>query len=198
MLKDREYENHDPVRPEKPFIPAYPAEAEQRGIQGEVYVEFIVAPDGHPRIPRILYAVPRGVFGTTVRDSVIRSVYLPARVNGQPVSTSVSTFYNFVVASVTIKDYGDLERRVQDTKLKAEAGDASAQMLYGTVIGVNSNSRVGSIELGGDVGNTQYDPGSQHIFVNLQTRGQLIEIDPATDQIVARIDLPERIATMAC
>ena len=28
------------------------------------------------------------------------------------------------------------------------------------------------------------------MFVNVQTRGQPIEIDPATDRIVARIDLP--------
>ena len=44
--------------------------------------------------------------------------------------------------------------------------------------------------MGGDVGNTQYDAVSKHIFVNVQTRRQLIEIDPETDKIVARIDLP--------
>ncbi|HEX3398412.1 MAG TPA: YncE family protein [Steroidobacteraceae bacterium] len=59
-----------------------------------------------------------------------------------------------------------------------------------TVIDVSSNTRVGTIQLGGDIGNTQYDEGSKHIFVNAQTRRQLIEIDPMTDKIVARIDLP--------
>lgn len=58
-----------------------------------------------------------------------------------------------------------------------------------TVIDVRSNTRVATIQLGGDVGNTQYDPVSKHIFVNVQTRRQLIEIDPATDKILARIDL---------
>jgi DNA-binding beta-propeller fold protein YncE len=59
-----------------------------------------------------------------------------------------------------------------------------------TVIDVDANTRVATIRLGGDVGNTQFDPVSRHIFVNVQTRRQLIEIDPATDQIVDRINLP--------
>src|SRR5262249_42775128 len=42
-----------------------------------------------------------------------------------------------------------------------------------------------------EVGNTQYDPVSRHIFVNVQSRKQLVDIDPATDAVVARIDLPE-------
>lgn len=40
------------------------------------------------------------------------------------------------------------------------------------------------------MGNTQYDPVSKHIFVNVQTRNQLVEIDPMTDRILTRIDLP--------
>jgi len=44
--------------------------------------------------------------------------------------------------------------------------------------------------LGGEVGNTQYDPISEHIFVNVQTRNQLVEIDPSTDRIIARVELP--------
>lgn len=80
-----------------------------------------------------------------------------------------------------------------------------------TVIDVSTSTRVGSIQLGGEVGNTQYDAVSKHIFVNVQTRRQLIEIDPATDKIVARIDLPgaegnhglliepkQRLAFIAC
>jgi YVTN family beta-propeller protein len=59
-----------------------------------------------------------------------------------------------------------------------------------TVIDVRTNTRVATIPLGGEVGNTQYDPGSRHIFSNVQTRRQLVEIDPASDQVIARIDLP--------
>jgi TonB family protein len=134
FLKGREYEDRDPVHPSKPYIPEYPEDAARRGVQGEVYVEFVVASDGHPRVPRILYAVPGGYFEGAVRESVLRSVYLPARINGQPISTSVSIMYNFTVPGVSIKDYDGLERRVHDTELKAAAGDPQAQMLYGMMI----------------------------------------------------------------
>jgi len=134
LLKGRDYADRDPVRPLKPFIPEYPAEAQRRGIQGEVYVEFIVPPDGHPRLPRILYAIPSGQFEDAVRESVLRSTYLPARINGQPVSTTVSTFYNFKIKNVNIQDYGDLASRVRATEAKAEAGDVSAQMTLGMMI----------------------------------------------------------------
>jgi uncharacterized protein len=134
FLRGKEYADRDPVRPSKPFIPAYPAEAQRKGIQGEAYVEFVVAPDGHTRIPRILYALPGGLFEDAVRESVMRSVYLPARINGKPISTTVSVMYNFTVPGVKISDYQGLERRVHDTELKAEAGDAQAQMLYGMMI----------------------------------------------------------------
>jgi YVTN family beta-propeller protein len=59
-----------------------------------------------------------------------------------------------------------------------------------TVIDVRSHKRVATIPLGAEVGNTQYDPVSHHIFANVQTRKQLVEIDPATDKVISRMDLP--------
>jgi TonB family protein len=129
-----DYEGHTPVRPLKPFIPSYPDAARKKGVQGEVYVEFTVAADGHARMPRILYAVPEGYFESTVRDSVMRSSYVAARVNGEATATVVSTFYNFKMSGVSIQDYGSLEDRVRQTQAKAEAGDPSAEMLYGMMI----------------------------------------------------------------
>jgi len=80
-----------------------------------------------------------------------------------------------------------------------------------TVIDVRSNTRIATIRLDGEVGNTQYDPVSGHVFVNVQSRRQLVEIDPANDRIIARIDLPgargnhglliepqQRLAFIAC
>jgi len=58
-----------------------------------------------------------------------------------------------------------------------------------TVVDVRTNTRVATIPLGGDVGNTQYDSVTQHIFVNVQTRRRLLEIDPTSDKVIARIDL---------
>lgn len=59
-----------------------------------------------------------------------------------------------------------------------------------TVIDVRTNTRIATIPLGGEVGNTQYDPVSKHIFANVQTRKQLVEIDPVTDKVIDRTDLP--------
>lgn len=60
-----------------------------------------------------------------------------------------------------------------------------------TAIDVRTNTRVATIPLGGEVGNTQYDPVSHHIFANVQTRKQLVEIDPVTDKVISRMDLPD-------
>lgn len=59
-----------------------------------------------------------------------------------------------------------------------------------TVIDVRTRQRIALIALGGEAGNTQYDPVSRHVFVNEQTHDKLVEIDPASDRIVNRFDLP--------
>lgn len=62
-----------------------------------------------------------------------------------------------------------------------------------TVIDTKSNERIANIPLGGDVGNTQYDPVSRHIFVNVQTLGQLVEINPTTNTILGRTSLSDAV-----
>jgi DNA-binding beta-propeller fold protein YncE len=65
--------------------------------------------------------------------------------------------------------------------------------------------------MGGEVGNTQYDAGSHKILANVQTRNQLVVIDPQTEKIVGRhalaggesphgllIVAPKRLAFAAC
>jgi YVTN family beta-propeller protein len=58
-----------------------------------------------------------------------------------------------------------------------------------TVIDTQRNERVNTIEMGGEVGNTQYDPVSHLIYACLQTRNELVEINPETDKIQARYHL---------
>ena len=58
-----------------------------------------------------------------------------------------------------------------------------------TVIDTQRNERVNTIEMGGEVGNTQYDPLSHLIYACVQTRNELIEINPETDKIQARYRL---------
>jgi DNA-binding beta-propeller fold protein YncE len=58
-----------------------------------------------------------------------------------------------------------------------------------TVIDTTTNEKLRAIPLGGEAGNTQYDPTSHLIYVAVQTRNQFVAIDPQTDKIIARYDL---------
>ncbi len=79
------------------------------------------------------------------------------------------------------------------------------------VIEVAANRRAATIPIGGEAGNTQYDPATKHIFVNVQDRGELVEIDPQSDAVVGRhalagakgnhgllIDAVRHLAFVAC
>jgi YVTN family beta-propeller protein len=58
-----------------------------------------------------------------------------------------------------------------------------------TVIDAQRNERVNTIQMGGEVGNTQYDPVSHLIYACVQTRNEFVEINPETDKIQARYHL---------
>jgi DNA-binding beta-propeller fold protein YncE len=58
-----------------------------------------------------------------------------------------------------------------------------------TVIDAKTNQRMTTIELGGGAGNSQYDATSDRIFVTVDGREELAEIDPNSDQLVARYPL---------
>lgn len=47
-----------------------------------------------------------------------------------------------------------------------------------------------SIPTGGEVGNTQYDSVSGRVWIAVQTRNELVAIDPVTDSIVMRVAVP--------
>jgi DNA-binding beta-propeller fold protein YncE len=59
-----------------------------------------------------------------------------------------------------------------------------------TVLDTKTYRRLATIDLGGEAGNTQYDPVSKHMFVNVQTLGELFEIDTTTNTVVGRTTLP--------
>ncbi len=58
------------------------------------------------------------------------------------------------------------------------------------VIDAARNVLLTKIAVGGEVGNTQYDSADGMIYSNVQTRGELVAIDPARDQVVQRIKVP--------
>jgi DNA-binding beta-propeller fold protein YncE len=57
------------------------------------------------------------------------------------------------------------------------------------VIDGESDRVVGRVALGGEAGNTIYDPGSRCILVAVQTRNQVVAIDPRADTILGRYSL---------
>lgn len=65
-----------------------------------------------------------------------------------------------------------------------EAGDADV------VIDARTNAKRSTIRLGGEAGNTHYDSVSHCVLVAVQTRNQLVAIDPVSEKIVQRYDLP--------
>lgn len=65
-----------------------------------------------------------------------------------------------------------------------ESGEADV------VIDAKTGTRRSTIALGGEAGNTHYDSVSHCILVAVQTRNQLVAIDPVRAQIVQRYALP--------
>ena len=80
-----------------------------------------------------------------------------------------------------------------------------------TVIDAKTNQRLATIALGGGAGNSQYDPVGERIYVTVDRKEELVEIDTNTDQIAGRypltgckgshgllIDAAHRVAFAAC
>lgn len=61
-----------------------------------------------------------------------------------------------------------------------------------TVVDTRTDRRVATIAMGGEVGNSQYDPVSRRVLVDVQTRDEIVAIDPRTNAISARYSLPAR------
>jgi len=98
----------------------------------------------------------------------------------------IDEFTRKVIARVPAGTYPDgMAYDAADKKLYVsdEHGDTD------TVIDVTANKRTATIALGGDVGNTQYDMKSRRIYANVQTRGELVAVDPSNDMVVARYPL---------
>jgi DNA-binding beta-propeller fold protein YncE len=71
--------------------------------------------------------------------------------------------------------------------------------------------RIGTVDVGGDAGNVQYDAGSRRILVDVQSRNDIALIDPRTNRVVRRVplsgcdhdhglyvDSPRRLAFVTC
>ena len=59
-----------------------------------------------------------------------------------------------------------------------------------SVIDARGGRRVGTVALGGDVGNVQYDTASKRILANVQSRGEIATIDPVSLRVMSRTPIP--------
>lgn len=80
-----------------------------------------------------------------------------------------------------------------------------------TEIDAKTGTRTRTIDIGGEAGNTQFDPKSRRIFTDVQTRDDVAVIDPTSGRVAARhklagcehdhgllLDVPRRLAFVAC
>lgn len=74
----------------------------------------------------------------------------------------------------------------ENEKVFVSDESGSADVVIDAATGIKRST----IALGGEAGNTHYDSVSHCILVAVQTRNQLVAIDPDAERIVARYDLP--------
>jgi TonB family protein len=134
VFQDANYTDRTPCGMSKQASTFYPADALERRIQGAVYMEFTVMPDGRARNPRVVFAVPADTFDEAARRTIMRSEYSPSTQKGVPVPCTVGWTVMFVIKGQQKSDYADLNAFVKKTLKEAEAGDPHAQMLYGFLI----------------------------------------------------------------
>jgi DNA-binding beta-propeller fold protein YncE len=112
-----------------------------------------------------VYASAAGVHEVAVVDD--RSLAIVARVGG-----------------IRFPDGIAYAREADKVFVSDESGGSDA------VIDAATLRKRSTIDLDGEAGNTHYDSVSRCILVAVQTRGQLVAIDPLTERIVARYDVP--------
>jgi TonB family protein len=134
IFQNANYMDRTPCKLSKQAHISYPDDAVRRGIQGNVYMEYTVMPDGRARNPRVVFAVPSGVFEAAARRMIMRSEFSPSTQKGVPVPCTTGVMVVFVVAGSTKSDYSDLNFFMKKTEKQAEAGDPRAQMMYGLLI----------------------------------------------------------------
>jgi TonB family protein len=108
----------------------YPHDAIDRGIEGSVYIEFTVMPDGRARNPRVVYSLPLETFDSAARRLVLHTEFSPASLRGVPQTCTMAIMVRFEFTH-NDETYGNLMSYVKKTKTSADSGDARSQMLYG-------------------------------------------------------------------
>ena len=111
----------------------YPDEANQKGMEGNVFIAYTLMSDGRARLPRVILDVPRGVFGAAARLGILHDGFAPRPPGSQPIQCV--SFYHFVMSGDTsTDDYTGLRAYVDKARRSAQAGDPGAQLMYGILL----------------------------------------------------------------
>jgi DNA-binding beta-propeller fold protein YncE len=102
-------------------------------------------------------------------------------------------WYENKVAVVDLKQRKVLQKIPTEAKPDGDTYAAPFHKLYVSdergkaeaVIDVRTNTVVKTLHFDSETGMPQYDPVSKRVFVNLQDKNTLVEIDPATDAVAA-------------
>ena len=82
----------------KAVPPRYPINSQIVGIEGRVMIKFIVTKDGGVRDPKVIKAVPEGIFETSALEAIKEYRFTPAAKNGEPVDCIVNLPIKYSVA----------------------------------------------------------------------------------------------------
>jgi len=123
---------YPPCKMVKWYAADYPIDARRRGIDGIVLVDFTVMPDGSAHFPRIIYALPEGVFESAVRDSVLRSRFGQLPANSQPIECSIP--YRFELTGSL--DWSQALDYVREMQSHATPDDPRAQFAFAVLLGM--------------------------------------------------------------
>ncbi|MGH8268673.1 MAG: energy transducer TonB [Steroidobacteraceae bacterium] len=123
----------------KMYMGKYPEAARREHVEGAVFVEFTLMPDGSPRFPRIIEAVPAGIFETMVRESLLGSQFSREPPGSAPVQCTIP--YNFIFTGrrigggrASMEDFeAELGYRT-DLENLAKNGAPDAQLVYGLLL----------------------------------------------------------------
>lgn len=156
---------------------------------------------------RTLYFTHMGDGELVVFDTVNRKVI--AHLPGFPTATGVLVvpeLHRVFVSVAGRHEVAVVDVRSLDVLARVPAGDFPDGLAYApdvhkvfvsdeaggmeTVIDTDTNQRVDTIDMGGEVGNTRYDSASRRILATVQDRNQLVVVDPQSDAIVGRHALP--------
>lgn len=104
-------------------------------VQGTLVIGFTLMPDGLPRFPRIIQAVPAGVFEGVAKTILLRSQFSRAPAGSAPVQCFMP--YSFTFTNFTQDTIGDFAAELgyrRNLPEIAQAGNPYAQLVYGLLL----------------------------------------------------------------